>query len=164
MAPQMGDLEERKGFEVVQGGTVVSHLQFADNTLVFLQPHSSQISHLRNVLLWFDIISGLTVNFKKTSIIPVGNVPQVNSLARSFGYRIDNFPFPYLGLPLGDSYMSKAKWDIVIERVEARLNSSSAIYLSRGRKLVIIHDVLQALPVYLMSLFVASVSVIEKLE
>lgn len=74
-----------QGFEVVEGGTVVSHLQFADDTIVFLQPRSAQLSHLRNVLLWFEIISGLKVNFKKTSIIPVGDVSQVNSLAISFG-------------------------------------------------------------------------------
>lgn len=60
--------------------------------------------------------------------------------------------------------MCKAKWDIVLERVEARLYSGSAIFLSRGGKLILIHVVLQALPVYLMSLFMAPIATIKKLE
>lgn len=51
-----------RGFEVTPGGSPVNHLRFADDTLVFVQAESSQVKHLRNILLWFEIISGLKVH------------------------------------------------------------------------------------------------------
>lgn len=79
-------------FEVVPGGTSVSHMQFADDTLVFIQPNSDQITHLRNILLWFEVISGLKINFNKTTLIPVGQVENVQRFANFFGCKVEEFP------------------------------------------------------------------------
>lgn len=88
----------------------------------------------------------------------------IATLGQEFGCRVESFPVTCLGLPLGDKYLSKSKWDVVIERVESRLGDWFAIFLSRGGKLIHIHVVLQALPAYLMSLFIAPASVVKKLE
>jgi len=77
-------------------------------------------------------MSGLRVNFSKSVIIPIGEVPNVNGLAHFFGCRVDYLPFSYLGLSLGTTYKSKAVWDPIIERFHKRLAGWKAKLLSRG--------------------------------
>ncbi|XP_026444644.1 uncharacterized protein LOC113344996 [Papaver somniferum] len=55
-AAQIGWLQ---GSEITPGGSKITHLQFADDTLVFITNDQHCISHLRNILIWFEAISGL---------------------------------------------------------------------------------------------------------
>ena len=93
-----------KGFHV--GNThsphlLVSHLLFADDTLIFCSPSESDLGYLRCILLLFEATSGLKVNLAKSSLIPIGEVPNIHLLARFFGCEVCALPSTYLGLPLG---------------------------------------------------------------
>ena len=92
-------------------GLLISHLLFADDTLVFCKPDESNLGYLRCILLLFEALSGLKVNISKSALIPVGEVPNVHDLARFFGCGVEHLPSSYLGLPLGASYKSIAVWD-----------------------------------------------------
>ena len=96
--------------------TGVSHLLFADDTLIFCKPEVSQLGYLRCILVLFKAMSGLKVNISKSVLIPVREVPELNSLAQFFGCGVDFLPSSYLGLPLGATFKSKAVWDPVVER------------------------------------------------
>lgn len=152
------------GFEIIPGGSKITHLQFANDTLVFLKHDQHSIDHLRNILIWFEIISGLKVNFHKTSLMPVGEVPNLVSLAGSMGCTTQNLPTTYLGLPLGEPYRSNIKWNKLIERFEAWLPAWISKSLSRGGKLTLLISVLSAIPIYFFSIFVAPMYVIKKME
>ena len=65
-------------------------------------------------------MSGLRVNLSKSALISVGEVHNVNALARFFGCGVDYLPSSYLGLPLGAPYKSIAIWDPVVERFHKR--------------------------------------------
>ena len=86
-------------------GLMLSHLFFADDTLVFCKPDESNLGYLRCILLLFEAMSGLRVNLSKSALIPVGDVPNVHVLARFLGCKVDHLP-SYLGLPLGAPYKS----------------------------------------------------------
>jgi len=86
----------------------VSHLLFADDTIVFCDDDCKQIVHLRCILIWFQAVSGLRVNLTKSSILPVGQVDNVQTLAGVLGSKIDSFPLNYLDLPLGAKFKEKA--------------------------------------------------------
>jgi len=53
---------------------VVSHLQFADDTLILGEKSWANIRAMRAVLLLFEVLSGLKVNFSKSQLVGV-NVP-----------------------------------------------------------------------------------------
>ena len=55
----------------------VSHLLFADDTLIFYEAREKQMMFLRWLLMWFEAISGLRVNMDKSELIPVGRVKNV---------------------------------------------------------------------------------------
>ena len=56
----------------------VSHLLFADDTLVFRGADASQISHMGALLVCFEAVSGLQVNLSKSALVPVGSLDDVD--------------------------------------------------------------------------------------
>jgi len=60
------------GYRVGQiGYTIVSHLQFADDTLILSEKSWANIRAMRAVLLHFEALSGLKVNFSKSHLVGV---------------------------------------------------------------------------------------------
>ena len=49
----------------------VSHLLFADDTLIFCKADLDQILILRMILIWFEAVSGLKINLGKSELVPV---------------------------------------------------------------------------------------------
>uniref|UniRef100_A0A2N9GXK7 Reverse transcriptase domain-containing protein n=1 Tax=Fagus sylvatica TaxID=28930 RepID=A0A2N9GXK7_FAGSY len=84
---------------------MVSHLLFADDTLIFCGADSEQISNLR-----YEI------------------------LCQILGCKQSGLPMHYLGLPLGAKFKETAIWNPVLERVEKRLASWKRLYLSKGAR------------------------------
>ena len=69
-------------------GLMLSHLLFADDTLVFCKPDESNLGYLRCILLLFEAMSGLRVNLSKSALIPVGDVPNVHVLTLFLGAKL----------------------------------------------------------------------------
>jgi hypothetical protein len=112
----------------------VSHLLFADDTLIMCDANSEHIYNLDHILLCFEAISGLKINLQKSELVAVGEVPNIEELADILSCRISFFPMKYLGLPLGAPFKSRVIWDGVIERMKKRLASWKKMYLSKGRE------------------------------
>ena len=55
-------------------GVLVSHLLFADNTLVFCEASQDQMAYLSCLLMWFEVISSLRINLDKSEILSIGKV------------------------------------------------------------------------------------------
>lgn len=152
------------GFKVKEDGTIVSHLQFADDTLVFLDADLEQVRFLKYILLSFEFASGLCTNFSKCSLFAVGDVVNLDELDAVLGCSCEAFPSIYLGLPLGENNLSKRKWDRVVERCKCRLATWKRSSQSKGGKLTLIKSVLLSLPIYYFSIFMAPKSVIQRIE
>jgi hypothetical protein len=150
------------GFKV--GNASFSHLLFADDTLILCDASSSKLRYWRSLFLLFEAVSGLKVNLAKSSLIPMGDVVQVGSLADILGCEVASLPVKYLGLPLGASYKSTRIWDGVIEKVENRLVSWKMLYLSKGGRVTLIKNTLSNLPTYYMSLFPIPACVAARIE
>ena len=65
----------RPGSDVVE--MKISHLLFADHTIVFCDNDCEQIVNLRCILIWFQAVSGLRINLAKSSILSVGFVDNI---------------------------------------------------------------------------------------
>ena len=53
------------------------------------------------LLMWFEAISGLSINLNKSEIFLVGRVENVEVLASELGCKVGTLPSTYLGLPFG---------------------------------------------------------------
>jgi hypothetical protein len=131
----------------------VSHLLFADDTLIFCEADPDHLFHLRSVLIWFEATSGLRINLGKSELVPVGEVPCIEELADILGCKTSKLPMKYLGLPLGARFKAKEIWNPIVEKMEHRLAGWKRIYLSKGGRLTLIKSTLSNLPTYFLSLF-----------
>ena len=62
-------------------GIRVSHLLFADDTILFCDASREQILSIRLTLTCFQAFTGLKVNVEKSEIVPIGEVCNIQSLA-----------------------------------------------------------------------------------
>jgi hypothetical protein len=143
---------------------IVSHLLFADDTLIFCEPKVEQIQHLRCLLLCFEAVSGLKINLSKSTIVPIGMVGNLEVLSNILGCRVESLPLTYLGLPLGANHRDTSIWDTVIGKMEAKLAGWKRMYLSKGGRLTLIKSTLSNIPTYYLSLFQVPVRVAKRLE
>ena len=131
----------------------VSHLLFADDTLIFSYTNPAHIFNLRLLFTWFETISGLRINFNKSEMAPMGVVAELENLAAILGCKTVQLPITYLGLPLGANFKSKSIWDPIIEKMERKLAGWQRMYLSKGGRVTLIKSTLSSLPTYYLSLF-----------
>ena len=64
-ASEQGIIE---GLQLGKEGKKITHLQYADDTLVFLQGNEKSILGIKKVLQYFQLLSDLKKNFQKSSI------------------------------------------------------------------------------------------------
>ena len=97
----------------------ISHLLFANDTLIFSKADPNPLRHLWCLFLCYKAISGLKVNLDKSVLVPVDEVVNVDGLAGiMMGYGVSPMPMKYLGLPLEVSYKTKYIWNGIIEKIE----------------------------------------------
>jgi hypothetical protein len=114
-----------------QDRVIVSHLLFADDTLVFCGANACQIRHIGALLVCFEAVSGLKVNLSKSVLVPVGSLGDVDPLAGLLGCGTGNLPLKYLGLLLGASFKLKTMWLKLEELMARRLAPWKRSYLSK---------------------------------
>ncbi|CAJ2644534.1 unnamed protein product [Trifolium pratense] len=143
----------------------VSHLQFADDTLLMGTKSWANVRALRAVLVLFESLSGLRVNFHKSMLVGV-NIPDswLGEAASALCCRVGKIPFLYLGLPIGGDPRRLCFWEPVLDRLKNRLSGWRSRFLSIGGRLVLLKSVLTSLPVYALSFFKAPSGTISSIE
>jgi hypothetical protein len=145
--------------------TVVSHLQFADDTLLLGTKSWANVCELRAVLTLFAEMSGLKVNFNKSMQVGI-NIAEswLNEAASILNCKVGKAPFLYLGLSIGGNPSRLAFWDPVVNTIKSRLSGWQSHFLSFGGRLVLLKFVLTSLPVYALSFFKAPSGIISIIE
>jgi hypothetical protein len=140
-----------RGFKV-SSGVVVSHLQYADDNLFIGETCVEKLWVMKAKLRWFELISGLKVNFFKSRLFGVNASNAFMDRAASFLHcKKGNFPFIYLGLPVGANPRKASTWEPVVKAIERRLLSWKNKYVSLGGRVVLINSVLSSIPIFYLS-------------
>ena len=144
---------------------VVSHLQFADDTLLLGTKSWANVRSMRAALVIFELMSGLKVNFNKSLLVGV-NITEswLSEAARVLGCKVGKIPFMYLGLPIGGNPRRLKFWEPTVNRVKSRLSGWNRRFLSFDGRLILLKSVLNSLPVYALSFFKAPTGIISSIE
>jgi hypothetical protein len=136
----------------VEGG--ISVLQYADDTILFMEHDLEKSINMKLILSFFEQLSGLKINYHKSEIYCFGKAKEVEHDYRTiFGCEVGSLPFKYLGIPIHYRRLLNKEWKPVEDRFERKLASWLGKMLSYGDRLVLINSVLTSLPMFLLSFF-----------
>ncbi|KAJ4816988.1 RNA-directed DNA polymerase (reverse transcriptase)-related family protein [Rhynchospora pubera] len=149
----------------LDNGKKIVHLQYADDTLLFLKADNIMVDKLQWILKSFESLSGLKINFAKSELLSLTLSTNIcEELASMLNYKIGHFLLKYLGLPLHWKAPSRSDWRLVIDKVGQKLTSWKGNLMSLGGRLVMVNSVLTAVPLYFLSFFKAPNWVIQKID
>jgi len=146
---------EIHGVKVSRAAPMVTHLFFADYSLMFTRANLQETQKVLNILNTYEAASGQVVNVDKSEVSYSRNVSEnmPNMLQQRFGFKAVETHDPYLGLPTYIGRSKKAVFHNVRDRVWKKLKGWKEKLLSRAGKEVLIKAVIQAIPMYAMQCF-----------
>jgi hypothetical protein len=143
----------------------LSILQYADDTIIFLDHDFEQAKNMKLLLTVFEELSGLKINFHKSEIFCYGGAKEFeDDYMELFGCNAGEYPFRYLGIPMHHRQLLNSEWRQIEERFEKRLSCWKAKHLSYGGRLTLINSMLSSLPMFMMSILEILNGVLEKIR
>ena len=143
----------------------VNILQYADNTIFFGEATMQNVKTIKSILRSFEIVSGLKINFAKSSFGAIRMTEQWQlEAARYPNCRILSLPFSYLGIPIGDNPRRSVLWDPIIRKYERKLATWKHRHISFGGRVTLINAALTTIPIYFFSFFRVPSKIIGRLE
>lgn len=146
-------------------GLKVSHLQFADDTILFCEAEWVEVVNIKRILRCFEILSSLKINYHKSVICGIG---VDDGLLHEFANRLNclhqKLLLKYLGMRLGANPGRKSTWKPVLDKCKQKLASWKRRLFSFARRLTLIKSVKSSLPICYLSLFRIPVGVAKEIE
>jgi hypothetical protein len=106
------------------------------------------------MLLLFEKMSGLKINFDKSEVVVMGIPPDSQRrVANMLNYRLGKFPITYLGQPISDKPLRIADWEFLLELVGHRVDPWQGLFLGEAGCLELTNSCLSSLPLFVMSLY-----------
>eukprot|EP00256_Glycine_max_P049986 XP_006605180.1 uncharacterized protein LOC100800421 [Glycine max] len=110
----------------------VDVLQYADDTIFFGEASMANVKTVKVILKSFELVSGLRINFAKSKFGAVGQSEEwCLHAAEYLNCALLQFPFCYLGIPIGVNPKRKVVCDPIIRKFEARLNRALKAVINR---------------------------------
>jgi hypothetical protein len=106
--------------DLVEGG--LTHLQYVDDTVIFLEAEEEYVVNLKFILYCFENMSGLKINFHKSKVIVVGASKEEGArIANCLNCKERELPMKYLGIPVTTDKLYIADLMYVGLKVQKRL-------------------------------------------
>lgn len=142
------------GVKISDSEIRISHLQFADDTILFVNKDLRSLMGVKRVFQCFELLSGLKINFNKSSLYGYRTSSEdIGYWASKLGCRVGSLPINYLGMPLGQDPRRKDFWAPLKEKLKTSLAGWNGKQLNQDGKLVLLKATLDSLPNYWLICF-----------
>ncbi|GJT53353.1 ribonuclease H [Tanacetum coccineum] len=154
------------GVKVCRGASAISHLFFADDNISFLRASSADVINLKNILVRYCRSSGQIINYEKLEVSFSANVePHVRThIIESLEVREVTVQSKYLGFPSVIDESKKVVFRAIIDKIKKKLQGWKEKTISIGGKEVLIKSVAQAMPMYVMNIFLLPDTLIDDIH
>ncbi|KAE8724009.1 hypothetical protein F3Y22_tig00011079pilonHSYRG00179 [Hibiscus syriacus] len=129
------------GFDIGRSANpfLLTHLQFADDLILFSHDSLTSIQNIKRVLRIFSLMTGLHLNLSKSKLLGI-NVEDatLNEWANDIRCSVGCFPMDYLGLPIDAKKNSEVLWEPILQNFNNKLAGWKASTLSMAGRLVLI--------------------------
>jgi hypothetical protein len=109
------------GNELIQGGVI--SLQYADDTILFVDKEEEYARNLKWILACFEIMSGLRINYHKSELVPMNfrEEGEIHTYANIFGCPVGALAIKYLGIPLHFQKLKREELQPLIDKIIKRI-------------------------------------------
>jgi hypothetical protein len=128
-------------------------LQYADDTLLFLVNDAQGANHLKWLMIFFEDLSGLKINYHKSDLIAINlDEQEVVQFAKKIYCKVGDFPFKYLGVSLHHEKLKREDIQPVVDKTINRIPEWKGRLLSYSARQTLLKACLTSIPIYLMSI------------
>ncbi|XP_073153896.1 uncharacterized protein [Henckelia pumila] len=155
-----------RGVKIATGCPPVSHLFFADDSLIFFRVSLEESIRVKECLTAYERALGQIVNFEKSTLSFSQNTnPNLIEMVKVlFSILVVQRHNLYLGLPTISLKSKRAQFRYLVERVIRKIQGWENKSFSTGAREVMIKAVLQSIPTYAMQCFRIPSTVCEDIE
>ena len=123
-----------------------------DDTIVFSKTGDSALRNLKCVLICYEQISGMRINFHKSELVPLNlEDSEAHRLAHFFSCPLGSFTIKYLGLPLHYDNLSREDVQPLVDKILKKIAGWMGRLISLAARAMLIKSCLASIPVYLLS-------------
>jgi hypothetical protein len=139
---------------------------YADDVVIFIKPTVQDLVATRELLSVFGAVSGLHVNYRKTSatLIRAPREHDEELVTSLLNCSITHFPIKYLGLQLALRPLTKAQWQPILDATVKFLPGWQRGLIARPGRLVLVNAVILARPVHQMLVAEASAWLLDEAD
>ncbi|KAL6189078.1 hypothetical protein ACLB2K_040468 [Fragaria x ananassa] len=143
------------GVKAAVDAPIISHLLFADDSLLFGRAEIHEAIRVKQCLLLYESSAGQKINFQKSAIVFGPGLDDQTKLeiTQMLGVPMVDCHEKYLGLPTIAGRNKKGMFKRINERLDFHLQGWQSKLLSKAGKFVLVKAVAQAIPTYSMSVF-----------
>jgi hypothetical protein len=154
------------GVKIVPGAPEVTHLLFADDSILFCRANKEETTNLKDVISTYQAASGQLVNMEKSEIIFSKKVPESikEGITQTLPMqRVESFS-KYLGMSTQLGRSKQQVFNYIIDRIWKKLKGWKERNLSFAGRGTLIKAVIQAIPTYVMSCFMLPKNLCHQIE
>ncbi|XP_058002229.1 uncharacterized protein LOC131179406 [Hevea brasiliensis] len=142
-------------FKINRRCLTLTHLLFADDTILFGCAFRSEAQHLKRSLDDYIQFSRQCINLQKSDITFSGNMPDSVKQGVEYVLHIPNSGMlsKYLGSPFSSGRSKSQALNFLKDSIRAKLFSWKAKFLTMAGLEILIKVVIQAIPSYIISVF-----------
>ena len=134
----------------MEGG--VTHLQSADDTILFLDLNEQSIATMKFLLYCYEAMSGMKINFEKSEVFVFGvDGEEQSRVANLFNCALGSFPMKYLGVPVSNRKLLASDFECLPNKIQKKLGCWQPV--STGGRKILIDSCLSNVPTYVMGFY-----------
>jgi hypothetical protein len=148
---------------LIPGG--ISHIQYADDTVIMVDGSDTSILNLKLILYCFEWMSVLKINYHKVRSMSLGGDQQEKErIANMLNCKLGEWPMKYLGIPISEQRLGVNAFSGLKDKMRKRLDPWKRKHLSSGGKLILTNSCLTSLPMYTMAFYLLPKTVHEDMD
>ena len=163
---QVAMLGEIKGYSLCRQGPKLTHLLFADDSLLFCRSTPKECGKVLDILNQYEVASGQKVNKNKTAIFFSTSTPEDASqeMKSILGLQEISQYEKYLGLPSLVGKKKKESFNFIKEKIWRKLQGWESKQLYQARREVLVKAIIQAIPTFFMGCFKIPLGLCQEIE
>eukprot|EP00253_Pinus_taeda_P023921 PITA_23921 len=154
-----------KGLRLWGNELPITHQQFVDDIMMFGEPTVREVRNMKKALDLFAKASGMEINKEKSCTFIFNMVDTVKRhLTRMLSFKKGDLPTKYLGNVLDYNPKRLNNWQGILEKLKNRVANWTFRTLNIAGRTVLVKSVLQAIPIYPLSIMALPQGVCTKIR